>query len=460
MRDGLGACALALTLRLSLVFWAAGRVPPAEDGVYYHALAVRIAEGLGYTWLWPDGTVTHAAHYPIGYPAILGAIYAVFGASATVAMALSALLGALGVLAVHRVAARTLGRRGAAGAAVIVAMHPALVAYVPALMTEGIVASSLAVLAWGTVRTRETLGLGVGVLAIGVALGCVALIRPQVLAIGPIVGVILASGQDIRRRASSAVLVSAMAVATCLPWTVRNCSRMSRCSFVSANVGWNLLIGTAVDGRGAWVPLVAAGVPDACRDVHSEAEKDKCFRRAALQRIIDRPGQWLALVPSKLARTFDYGGAPGWYLHAAAPADFDKRSKVILGAAETVYQRTLLLLAIVAFAGAPGSRLRLRRALGLLGGIFAVSPPGWIAYLLWTVQGLVSGRALWARPGPAFAVAVVGTTAAAHALFFGAGRYAMVTYPLMAIVAAGAFDTRVGSGDTRPEGIEHGVDRD
>src|SRR5256885_7855973 len=46
---------------------------------FYHAVATRIARGAGYTWAWPDGVVTYAAHYPVGYPALLGAAYAVFG---------------------------------------------------------------------------------------------------------------------------------------------------------------------------------------------------------------------------------------------------------------------------------------------------------------------------------------------------------------------------------------------
>ena len=61
--------------------WAAGAIPPAADGEYYHRLATRIASGQGYTWLWPDGVVTYAAHYPVGYPALHRAAYALFGGS-------------------------------------------------------------------------------------------------------------------------------------------------------------------------------------------------------------------------------------------------------------------------------------------------------------------------------------------------------------------------------------------
>ena len=73
--------ALALAARGLVVGWAWGEVPPIADGTYYDILGRRIAEGQGYTWLWPDGAVTYAAHYPVGYPAIVALSYLVFGAS-------------------------------------------------------------------------------------------------------------------------------------------------------------------------------------------------------------------------------------------------------------------------------------------------------------------------------------------------------------------------------------------
>ena len=70
--DGLWVFGAALVLRAFVAAYGAGRFPPADDGGFYHVVAQRIALGLGYTWLWPDGAVTYAAHYPVGYPALLG----------------------------------------------------------------------------------------------------------------------------------------------------------------------------------------------------------------------------------------------------------------------------------------------------------------------------------------------------------------------------------------------------
>jgi hypothetical protein len=112
----------------------------------------------------------------------------------------------------------------------------------------------------------------------------------------------------------------------CAPWTLRNCQRMGRCVLVSANGGWNLLIGTAEQAKGAWIALTDMGVPAECREVFEEARKDACFGDAALRRIADRPGIWLGLVPSKWGATFDYPAAPAHYLRMSNPTLFSRRA--------------------------------------------------------------------------------------------------------------------------------------
>ena len=134
---------LALVLRLVMAAYAAERFPPADDGGFYHTVATRIAAGSGYTWAWPDGAVTFAAHYPVGYPGLLGAAYAIFGASPAVAMGVNALLGALLVLGAYELTALWAPAR-ARWVALALALHPTLVAYTAALMTEAIAASLLA----------------------------------------------------------------------------------------------------------------------------------------------------------------------------------------------------------------------------------------------------------------------------------------------------------------------------
>lgn len=457
LADGLWIGAAALAIRALVVIWARDRFPPADDGSFYHVVAQRIAHGAGYTWLWPDGAVTYAAHYPVGYPALIGAAYALFGASPAVAMGENALIGAFAAFAAQRIVARRGTRTQAVLAGVLVAAHPGLVFYTPALMTEGVAAALLVVAVWLAFRVGDARGWRWRLLALGVALGLLTLVRPQLLVMAPILGFFAV---DPPRRGSQrtapeprygarllrGAAVTALAVACCLPWTLRNCARMDRCVLVSANGGWNLLIGSAPDGSGAWVPIEGANVPPECRTVFGEADKDRCFGRAGLLRIRrDLPG-FLALVPRKLSVTFDYFGAPGHYLHTSNFRHFDESAKLRLGVIETAWERLILLLAIAQATLQGSKRRRLRLAAGAAAALFAVLRAGWLGYLGLVVTTALAGRELLKRPTAALAAALVLTTAATHAVFFGAGRYGFVCAALLCVAAAaGPNQVRPGS---------------
>src|SRR6185295_15255194 len=123
--------------------WAAARFPPSEDGHFYHVVASRIARGLGYTWLWPDGAVTYAAHYPVGYPALVALGYAIFGPRPVVAMLVNAAIGTGASIAVWSLVRRASSARLALIAGLAAAAHPVLLPYTAAIMTEGVTAALL-----------------------------------------------------------------------------------------------------------------------------------------------------------------------------------------------------------------------------------------------------------------------------------------------------------------------------
>ena len=460
-RDAAAVFAVALAARLGVVGWAAGRFPPTADGEYYHRLATRLAEGLGYTWAWPDGVVTPAAHYPVGYPGALAAVYAIVGPRPAAAMVLNAILGALAALAVHRLAARAAPRPIAALAGALVALHPGLVAYTPALMTEGVTGALLACAAWAAAwageraASREGLRWLLPFAGVGAVIGAATLVRPQALLLAPALAWIGARAIPGRTspRALAAVVATAVALAICAPWTARNCARMGRCALVSVNGGWNLLIGADPEAGGTWAPLKT---PDACREVFDEAGKDACFAREARRMILERPAGWMALVPRKLGATFDYCGAAGWYLRASSPEAFSERQKIALGAAETVYERVVLLLCLAWAArasarpgggaglrGRPGLHAAIRIALLAAGILAALHVHAWIGYVALIGLALMQGRALSRTPVLAgSALVVLAATALTHAVFFGAGRYALVAFPLLSGLAALAFRPR------------------
>lgn len=426
-----GVGLVAFVARGLVVLWAAGRIPPTADGTFYHAFAQRLAAGEGYTWAWPDGVVTYAAHYPVGYPALLALAYRVFGAHAAVAMLTNAALGAALAVALYAALLRATTPRLALAGGLVLALHPALVPYTPALMTEGAAAALVAIACGVALGTRR----GLGLVAAGVLLGLATLVRPQSLVLAPVLGLVFSRASGIRARLATAGLVTALALAVCAPWTARNCVRMKSCALVSVNGGWNLLIG-AQTHSGAWEEVK---VPNECREVWDEAAKDACFGRAARTQIASQPRTWAAKAPQKLAVTFDYFGGAPWYLHQANPAAFPYDAKVALGALETLASRLLLVGALVAIARLRGARRTrgFRRGLAALSVGFALSVHAWPAYLGLVVVGALAGpRALLRAPGlvPASLV-VVASTAALHAAFFGGGRYGLVAAPFVAALA-------------------------
>lgn len=416
-KEALIVGATGLIARLAVVAWAASRIPAAADGVYYDKVATRIAHGEGYTWLWPDGAVTYAAHYPVGYPAIVAAGYALLGAHPVVAMLINALFGAAAGVATQMLV-RQIRPTAALWAGLVVALHPALVPYTPAIMTEGPTAALLAIAgAFAVKRWRVATGLAIGV---------TVLVRPQSLLFAPVLGALMASTP--RARATCAALVTAIAIAVCAPWTVRNCVRMEKCALVSVNGGWNLAIGTQTED-GAWRELK---VPPECREVFQEAAKDECFGAAAKREILEHPGRWLAHAPAKLHATFDYFGAAPWYLHTANSEAFSYDAKVRLGTLETVVCRLLLVAALLGFIRRAPKRNGVLIAAVALGILACFTVQAWPAYVLLGVLALTR----W-REGVLFGYggAVLVGTAVTHAVFFGAGRYGLVVVPFVTALA-------------------------
>ncbi len=432
-RDRVVVGAIALAARIAVVVWAASRIPPTADGSYYHVLATRIAEGQGYTWLWPDGAVTYAAHYPVGYPALIALPYALFGAKPALAMIVNALLGAASALAVHDLLLPATSRRLALAGGLATALHPALVPYTAALMTEGVTASLLVVAAALAQRARTSRARG-WIVGAGLVMGMATLVRPQSLVLAPVLGLLAApSHATLARRLAFAAGVTALALAVCAPWTARNCAKMERCALVSVNGGWNLAIGTQTTD-GGWAPI---DVPEACKTVFQEAAKDSCFGHEAMRAIQAHPGAWLARAPNKLRATFDYLGAAPWYLHTASPEAFPYRAKVVLGTIETIAVRLLLAAALVAAMRAPGRARIARRITGGLGLLACIVVPGYLAYLACALTVMLAGvREMLRAPilVPLSAIAIA-STAAIHAAFFGSGRYGLVVLPFVTALA-------------------------
>ncbi|MBX3185733.1 MAG: glycosyltransferase family 39 protein [Labilithrix sp.] len=450
--------ALGLALRLVASFALAAE--PVWDGHYYDFGARRIAGGFGYgDDIVRDGvSVFHPwCHYPVGYSAYLALFYRLFGADQGVAHVANGIVGAMLGVVTYLLAREALSEKRAKLAGALVAAHPGLVLYSALSMSEPL--SALLVLASFLVALK--IGGARGVAFGAVVMGVAALVRPQGLLCAPFLA--LAVRSTTRARVGLAIAACVVAVVTVSPWTARNCRVMDGCALVSTNAGWNLAIGSFPRATGRFETLRSE---DGCREVTGQVQQDRCWLAYGLDHIEAAPGRWLALVPAKLAYTFDHESFAVEYLREARPAAWPEDRRVAARGILTALHRLFVAaspLAFIALAlpkkGAPKKGMvqtALLAALGLAAyAAFSANAP-----TFWPLM-LVACALPWlplpgrppSHPALLMAISLVATTALAHAIFFGEDRYHVVATPVLCLLAAAALrapDTRAAR---TPEGV-------
>jgi 4-amino-4-deoxy-L-arabinose transferase-like glycosyltransferase len=455
---------LALVPRLAIgLAWSGEAV---WDGHYYDFGAHRIAQGLGYSddRIVPSGLVWHPwCHYPVGYSAFLAAFYRVLGASHAVAAVANALTGAALAVVTWALARHAMGRVRARAAGLIVALHPGLIVYAALVMTEPLAALLTLGAFWIGARERSRGRSARGFVLAALTLGLAALVRPQALLCAPFLALLVKDrphglpwtfGPRAARRvrhpaigfAVAGALALAIALVPVMPWTVRNCRVMDGCALVSTNAGWNLAIGSFPRATGRFETLRSS---DGCREVTGQVQQDRCWFHYGIGEIVTHPWHWIALIPAKLGFTFDHESFAVEYLHEARPEAWAPEARE-RGRATTTFAHRILLaaaaLGAIAFpamkntraAVAQGALLAIAAAL-LVVGVSGDAPAFWpLAIFCAAVPWLpLPGRP--ARPAALLLpVALLVTTVATHAVFFGEDRYHIVVTPVFALLAAAA----------------------
>ena len=445
-RDVAFTLTVFLTALLPRLFVAiAWAKEPVWDGHYYHFGAERIARGLGYS---EDVLVRGVlawkpwVHYPVGYSAVLGFFYRLFGAELVVAPVVNAVTGALLVAVVHRTARYYLSRDRARIAAGLCAMHPGLIAYSAVVMTEPLAALLLLGAGLAALHYR---GRWQAIAFAGALLGFATLVRPASLLAAPLL--IFTQPRPLWQAAGRAAAASAVALIVVLPWTIRNCQRLDGCALVSTNGGWNLAIG-AITETGRFQTLRAA---DGCPIVTGQVQQDRCWGEVGRAKIAAAPLQWLALAPLKLSQTFDHESFAVEYLHEADPDSWPEARRVAARELLTGFHRLLIAIAALAVVAWPRWSAHTRPefftqltlgalVLGLASyAAFGDSHP---FYLLAVLAPLVAALPLPGRPAQGAAggylLALLAVTALTHIVFFGEDRYHLVVSPLLCILAAAA----------------------
>jgi 4-amino-4-deoxy-L-arabinose transferase-like glycosyltransferase len=421
---------------------------PVWDGHYYHFGAERLARGLGYSedvfshgqLLWKPWT-----HYPVGYSALLAAVYRVFGSELVVAPVVNALIGALIAVVLHRFCRYYMSRDRARLAAGLVAIHPGLIAYSAVVMTEPLAALLLLGAGLGALHYR---GRVEAVAVAGVLLGFATLVRPSSLLAAPLLA--FTQPRPLWQGALRAAAAGALAVLVVLPWTLRNCARMDGCALVSTNGGWNLAIG-ALTETGRFQTLRAK---DGCAVVTGQVQQDDCWARVGRQKILASPGHWLALAPLKLGQTFDHESFAVEYLHEADPARWPEDRRVAARELLTAFHRAILVLSAFGVVAWPLFDRTNKRALYTQSGLcalfaglslLAIFSDAHPFYLLAVLPPIIGFCRLPGAPAQGTAgqylLGLLLVTALTHMIFFGEDRYHLVIAPVFCALAAAALRT-------------------
>ncbi len=316
---------LLLGLGLRLGYAWDGRAP-VFDAQAYAAIAANLEDGEGFTV--GPGATQPSSNYSPGLPLFVAGVYAATGGEdERLARVVLALLGSFAVLFTYLLGRRLAGppdrpprlgavgdRAGGGGAvaagmvgALAVAVYPAFLEYGGMLMSEPLAATLLSggVLAlcwaWDPVREAGAVAWKRWLLA-GLALGALALVRPEYLGVGVLLAlVVLASGafrltfvaQEAtnvkglggawRRWLGAAALVLAGMALVIVPWTVRNVVALDRVVPISTGGGQVLYAGTYLPSDGD-PERVGAGVVAE----HPELFGPGAAQRLRLERILAR----------------------------------------------------------------------------------------------------------------------------------------------------------------------------
>jgi 4-amino-4-deoxy-L-arabinose transferase-like glycosyltransferase len=436
-----GLFAVSLALRVAVVFIFSAQ--PTWDGAFYHRGALSIAEGNGYseaaTIAGHPGRLPWS-HYPVGYSALLGGVYKLFGSGLHVAPLVNATVGALTAVIVYLFGLELLSRSRARVAGALLALHPGLVLYCTLVMTEplaGFLVLLTGYLAWKLGRYRW------GAVLCGVAVALSAFVRPQSLLTAPLL-LLLVRGTWLRRLTQTA-LAGAVCVCMIAPWSVRNCLVLDGCALISTNGGWNLAIG-ALSTTGRFRPLTPE---DGCAGVDGPVAQDRCWGDVGLAAIERDPWTWLSRIPSKLSHTYNHESFAVAYLAEAQPGAWERDHEWRVMNVMTALHHLLMFAAALGAVSRFSKRSWRERwpQAAVIAGlvvyvVYALTLPErplyWVGVII-PVLGLL--RLPGSPPlsaGLAYLYGLLALTSLTHMVFFGDDRYHLAVSPVFCLLAAAA----------------------
>jgi len=354
-RAGIAALVAILLLGLGLRVGEAwdGRAP-VYDATAYAAIARNLDEGHGFT---VGATATQpSTDYSPGLPLFVAGVYKLTGGvHERLARLVLALLGTLAILFTYLLARRLAGgvssfcrpqgdkRKGAGGgavvagliAALVVAVYPATIEYTGMLMTEPLAAMLLVGAILSILWAADDVSPWRWWVP-GLTLGALALVRPEYLAIGLLLAVLVFFHQRLYDNWRQALLAASIVVLGIVvvvpPWTVRNAFALNRFVPISTGGGQVLYAGTYLPSDGDPEQVGAAVVaehpelfgPHAVENLrleqilarlgeatYPELEPDQALSKMGKEQLwedaTDHTGEYIGFVAGKVGRIWSHG---------------------------------------------------------------------------------------------------------------------------------------------------------
>lgn len=297
-----GLFVVALVLRLGFVLFYEQFPAGRGDVIIYEAIGRSVAAGRGF--LLPTTRSTGEPSAVVStegadagpqvrmgpvFPLFLAAVYVTLGDSAAAVRVVQAIVGAVTVVLVVRVAWLAFGGPIARVAGAIAAVYPGLIVYTGMVLTETLFAFVLTACVWiaaEALRRRSSAWWA----AEGVVLGAAILLRAEALIMAPLLVAGMALGDGGSRRRRRLALLCLAASLTVGVWTARNYYHFREFVLVATHGGTTLWITTM--GWTDWKyddPRYQALIdPDV-----SEIEQSRILQRAAVRNILDDPASYL-----------------------------------------------------------------------------------------------------------------------------------------------------------------------
>ncbi|MGH9227198.1 MAG: ArnT family glycosyltransferase [Acidimicrobiales bacterium] len=238
------AVALGAAVRFTYLFhggpsWVKG------DGFGYHLLALRVADGLGYTVAFGSDVGAENAHHPPGWTTVLASVAEAGGRSMRAHQVTGLVIGLGVILLAGLVGRRYVGLRVGVLAALLAAIYPGFWVLEAQILSEplGLLVLGVLMLVLADLWQRPTLA---GAVVAGVLSGALALVRSEqlallVIAVVPLV--LLNPRLGLRRRFAWTGAATAVALLMIAPWTIHNLGRFEEPVLLSTNGGNLLLLG-------------------------------------------------------------------------------------------------------------------------------------------------------------------------------------------------------------------------